>query len=406
VPFPDDRSSAPQRAFDRIQGPLDLARAWAGGDRLALIVSGSHAADEAVWVVHAGRPVSLSDLDIYAVVPDAAAKQAARARARAAHPGLASRLLAAGLAAPLEVGFHTPDDLTALPARPGTIALRRNGQVVDGDPAWLARVPVWSARDVSREELWLLLENRAFELLWAAHAAPPPAAPGLGELTELQRRHAVLKCALELAAVMALAAGEYPGSAAERVAWARRQRQAREAREASEPEGPVAEPPWQAALDWRSGAATRLDRVAAQAERLATVRAWVSVWRGLAGVPADPAQPFAGVAETACRAPLRRRVRRAFAPEGGESCLESPTGRMRRALAGTPRHRLNGAASAALLFEAERASGRLDSATLERSYRATAEALGFGGTPGDAPERLVRAWDRCLLDGQRTEGWR
>jgi hypothetical protein len=409
VPFPDDRSSAPPRAFERIQGPLDLARTWAGGDRLALIVSGSHAADEAAWVVHAGRPVSLSDLDVYAVVPDAAAKQAALARARAARPGLGTRLLAAGLAAPLEVGFLTPDDLAALPARPGTIALRRNGQVVDGDPAWLARVPVWSARDVSREELWLLLENRAFELLWAAHVAPPPvaqAAPGLGELAELQRRHAVLKCALELAAVMALAAGEYPGSAAERVACARRHRPAREARETHQPGGPVAEPPWQAALDWRSGRAIKLDRAAAEAERLATVRAWVSVWRGLAGVPDAPAQPFAGVAETARRAPLRRRVRRALAPERGESCLESPAGRMRRTLAGTPRHRLNAAAAAALIFEAERASGRLDSTTLERSYRATADSLGMGGTLADAPERLVRAWDRCLLDGQRTEGWR
>lgn len=397
MPFPDDRSSAPRRAFERIQGPLDLARAWAGDDRLALIVSGSHAADEAVWVAHAGRTVSLSDLDLYAVVPDAAARQAARARARAARPGLSRRLLAMELAAPLEVGFLTPDDLARLPARPGTIALRRSGQVVDGDPAWRDRVPAWSARDVSREELWLLLENRGFELLWAA--CPAPGSPGEGELAELQRRHAVLKCALELAAVIALAAGEFPGSAAERVGFARRHPPARGA-------GPVAEPPWQAALDWRSGRTTRLDRAAAEAERLATVRAWVAVWRGLAGIPADPARPFAGVAETARRAPLRRRLRRAFAPEGGpeggEACLESPARRVRRALAGTPRHRLNAAAAAALLFEAERPDGQADAAALARSYHATLDRLGFGAPP----EALVRAWDRCLLDGQRTEGWR
>jgi hypothetical protein len=389
VPFPDDRSSAPPRAFERIQGPLDLARAWAGDDRLALIVSGSHAADEAVWVADAGRTVSLSDLDLYAVMPDEAARDAARARARAARPGLARRLLAMGLAAPLEVAFLTPDDLAALPARPGTIALRQSGQVVDGDPAWRSRVRAWSARDVSREELVLLLENRGFELLWAACMAPG------GELAELQRRHAVLKCALELAAVIAISAGEFPGSAAERVGFARRHLPARDA-------GWVAEAPWPAALDWRSGRVTRLERAAAEAERLATVRAWVAVWRGLAGVSADPARPFAGVAETARRAPLRRRLRRALAPERGEACLESPARRVPRALAGTPRHRLNAAAAAALLFEAARADGRGDAAALARSYHATLDRLGFGA----GPEALVRAWDRCLLDGQRTEGWR
>ena len=398
MPFPDDRSSAPPRAFERIQGPLDLARSWAGDDRLALIVSGSHAADEAVWVAHAGGPVSLSDLDLYAVVRDEAARHAAQARARAARPGLAGRLLAMGLAAPLEVGFQTPDDLAGLPARPGTIALRRSGQVVDGDPAWLARVPVWSARDVSREELWLLLENRGFELLWAA-CAPPGAL----DLAELKRRHAVLKCALELAAVIALAAGEYPGSAAERVAFARHHWPA------PGPPGSMPEPPWSAALEWRSGRATRLDRAAAEAERLSTVRAWVSVWRTLAGVPlipADAARPFAGVAETARRAPFPRRVRLALAPEGGEACLDRPLLRVSRALAGTPRHRLNGAATATLLFEAARAEAGVDAATLTREYRATLVRLGFRGDPATAPEALVRAWDRCLLDGQRTEGWR
>src|SRR5262245_58311501 len=152
-----------------------------------------------------------------------------------------------GLAAPLEVGFQTPEDLARLPARPGTIALQRSGQVVDGDPAWLARVPVWSARDVSREELWLLLENRGFELLWAWAVSPATA-----ELIQLQGRHAVLKCALELAAVIALAAGEYPASARERVAFARRRRPA-------QGPGAAGEPPWEAALDWRAGRVTRLD---------------------------------------------------------------------------------------------------------------------------------------------------
>ena len=201
APSPGDRTgSTVARPSPPLEGPLDLARRWAGENRLALVVSGSHAAGDAVWVTHEGRPVSLSDLDIYAVVPDAAAQRAARARARAERIGLGARLLAMGLAAPLEVGFHTPRDLAALPARPATLELRRSGRVVDGDPAWREVVPAWTPSDVARDEVWLLLENRAFELLWAAHAGGCDP----GELGALRRRHAVLKCALDLASVIAL----------------------------------------------------------------------------------------------------------------------------------------------------------------------------------------------------------
>ena len=216
VPSRPEPTGPPLPALDRLRGPLDLARRWAGEDRIALIVSGSHATGDGVWAIAAGRPVSLSDLDLYAVVPDRGARARALERASAEREGLGGRLEAMGLAAPLEVGFHTPEDLAALPARPGTLDLRRHGRVVDGDPSWLERVPAWTARDVSAEEVWLLLENRAFELLWAGHSAPddPP-------LMALRRRHAVLKCALDLASVAALGAGEYAQGAPARVAWAR-----------------------------------------------------------------------------------------------------------------------------------------------------------------------------------------
>ena len=379
--------------MERLQGPLDLARAWAGGDRLALIVSGSHAVGEAVWVPHAGRTVSLSDLDLYAVVPDETAKRAALARARAARSGLGERLLEMGLAAPLEVGFHTPRDLAALPARPGTLALGVSGRVVDGDAAWLASLPAWTARDVSDEEVWLLLENRAFELLWAAHAAT--REPGRAALDGLQRRHAVLKCALELAAVMALAAGEYPPRASERVAWARPRW------------GQLGtpEPPWEAALAWRAGRVSTLEPAAAEAEWRRTVAAWVAVWRRLAGVDRDPERPFAAIPDIARRAPRRRRLYRALKPDPREACLEGTLARLRHARAGTPWHRLNAAAAAHLVYEAARGGGSGDPDALERRYRAVLTDLGFVLAPAEAGDALVRAWDRCIGDGQRTERW-
>ena len=384
------------------EGPLELARHWAGEDRLALIVSGSHAAGGAVWVTHEGRPVSLSDLDVYAVVRDAAARRAALARARAARAGLGARLLAMGLAAPLEVGFHTPADLAALPARPGTLELRRSGRVVDGDPALREVIPSWTAGDVARDEVWLLLENRAFELLWAA--APEGHDPRRADLGALKRRHAVLKCALDLASVMALSAGEYPGSAAERVAWAR----ARHDRPPSDhPSSP--EPPWDTALAWRNGQTEALEPGAAAAERLRTVVAWVATWRRLAGVPADPPDPFTGVGRIARRARLRRRLREALLPDALVARLRVPGGRIRHALDGTPRHRLNAAATALLMFEASRmtptaGAGRGVEA-LGAELRRVLRRLGVASVGPESGATLVRAWDRGLLDGQRTEDW-
>ncbi|HEY6868026.1 MAG TPA: hypothetical protein VI792_12260, partial [Candidatus Eisenbacteria bacterium] len=254
---------------------LAPARAWAGPDRLALIVSGSHARGEAVWARVAGRALSLSDLDLYAVVRERGAQREALARQAAARRGLAGRLRELGLAAPLEVSFLTPGDLGSLPARPGTIELRRHGQVVDGDPSWLARVPEVSPRDVGDEEMLLLLENRAFELLEARAAldAPDPIA-------RLAARHATLKTALDLAGVTCLAAGEYPDGAAARVALARpRWRH------------PDAMPPWDAALAWR-GRVEPLDPVRALGEWLTTAAAWVAVWRErIAALPAAGGDP-------------------------------------------------------------------------------------------------------------------
>ena len=394
---PADRARPTEDTLDRIRGPLDLARAWAGGDRLALILSGSHASGEAVWVTHEEREISLSDLDCYAVVRDREAKRAARARAAQARPGLASRLLATGLAAPLEVGFYTPEDLAALPARPGTLALRRAGRVLEGDPALLARVPAWSARDVSREEVWLLLENRAFELLWAE--AAPEAEPRLAALQNLRRRHAVLKCALDLASVMALAAGEYPEDAPARVAWARERWDRSRA----------PEPPWAEALAWREGRTALLAPGAARAEWLRTVTAWIAVWRTLAGDAGDPGKPFEAIGRVARRAPLARRLRRAWLPDASDAGLERRPRRLRRGLGGTSRHRLHAAAAAHLVWEAARAGpagpGAGGRDALERSYRDLLRGLGFPLDPAGAARWLVCAWDRRALDGQRTEGW-
>jgi predicted nucleotidyltransferase len=191
-------------------------RVWAGPGRIAVLLSGSHAAGDAVWVDHRGRPVSLSDVDLYVLLPSREACRAAEARASREVAGLREWLLEQGFAAPLEAAFLTPADLERLPPRPATLELGVHARVVEGDPASKGRVPAFTARDVPAEEVTLLLENRGFELL-LAH----PAVAGDTPLDRMRARHGLLKTALDLAGVAALRAGEYPDRAAARVAWAR-----------------------------------------------------------------------------------------------------------------------------------------------------------------------------------------
>src|SRR5207248_2755107 len=81
----NERTGSP--ASGRLAGVLAVARGWAGSSCQALLLSGSHAGDEAVWVELEGRALSLSDVDLYAVLPDSRACRGAYpdgARARVA----------------------------------------------------------------------------------------------------------------------------------------------------------------------------------------------------------------------------------------------------------------------------------------------------------------------------------
>jgi hypothetical protein len=388
-----------------MDGWIALARRWAGPGCLALIVSGSHARGDAVWTAFAGRPLSLSDLDLYAVVPDRAAQRAACRRAPADRPGLAARLSALGLAGSLEVGFLTPGDLARLPARPGTLELKRHGRVAEGDPGWLARVPDWTARDVSAEEAMLLLENRAFELLDARQGLARPE-----HLVRLESRHATLKTALDLAGLVCLAAGEYPDGAAARVAFARARRQRSDS-----------EPPWEAALAWRDGCVAPLEAEEGGREWQATAEAWVALWRDrVAALPGAAGETggggrrdaYAPARHAARRASLRRRARQALCFSARSGAGPGLIERVRFWARGTPQHRLSASAAVMLVHAvaahaapsapAARGEPERDPAAGWRSALAWLGVVRHPGEPAAAERELVRRWDRWVLDGQRT----
>lgn len=374
----------------RLSPPLALAGNWAG-DALALIVGGSHASGSGVWVALGGRELCLSDLDVYAVVRDRSAQRAAETRARADRPGLRARLLAWGLAAPLEVAFVIPSDLARLPARPATLELARHGLVIAGDPAWRDRVPRWEAADVSREEILLLHENRAFDLLlaWPLLVARAP-------LERLQARHAVLKCALDVVRVEALGRGEYPDGPRALAEWA-----GRSACSAwSGPRRAAFLALLETAVGWREGRVVELDATGAQAEWRTVVAAWVASWQARVGPSYDDA------IRGARRARLRRRLRRALFWPTRSGLGPTLAGRLRHALSGTPQHRANGSAAVLLLAAAEEGwsgAGPPLPAPAQRSLAALGVAPAEARADWAAAARaVVGAWDRWVLDGQRT----
>jgi hypothetical protein len=265
--------------------------------------------------------------------------------------------------------------------------------VVAGDAGVLARLPRWAPGAIPTEERLLLLENRAFELLWADAAWAGGAGP------RLRARHAVLKTALELAGARTLAHGEWPAGAGARV---------ERARSLGVPAGTPSwlagaweglEASWREALAWRAGD-VRVASDEAQASTWRSVaRAWCVAWwaEGARNAPADPWERALAVA---ARGSLARRLRRSLASLPGRAAEPGLLHRLRHSLAGTPEHRIHGSA-AVLVLAAAQGPGepRLPAGALRALY-----ALGVTRADrfGSAARETLVAWDRQLHAGERT----
>jgi hypothetical protein len=280
-----------------------------------------------------------------------------------------------------------------MPARPGTVELARSGRVLAGDPGVLQRLPRWEPGSVGAEERLLLLENRAFELLWS-HGARS------GALERLRARHAVLKTALDLAVYRTLAQGELPASAAARIVRARElgPPEATPAWLAGAWDGTAAL--WDAALAWRAGGATALSDEAARREWMATARAWSVAWWGEGARRTPAGDPWQRALDLAARAPLARRLRSSLARMPRERLAPGWSERVRAALAGTLQHRIHGSASVLLLVAAQSPGEPRLPAGAVRALRTlgVTRAHDFDA----AAREVLCAWDRQLHAGLRT----
>ncbi len=377
---------------DTLRPEFERVLEWAGDGLVALVLAGSHASGEAVWATLDGQRISLSDVDLYALMRDDAACDAAAARARA---GRRARGADSALAAPLEVAWLTRAGLLRMPARPGTLELVRTGRVIAGEAAALAGLPAWAPAAVSAEERLLLLENRAFELLWAW------LAPEDGVMA-LRARHAVLKTALEVAGARLLAQREWPAGAVARIAAARA---------LAAPDGLPAwtaegwqglSPVWDEALAWRAEGARLMPDVPLAEVWRATVRGWVTVWWSEAVSGSEPSEPCARALASARRGSLARRMRRALDFRAQDGSTPAWLERMRFAARGTPALRIHGSAVTLLLA----AAGAPSAPRLSGECLRALSALGItrATTFADAARDVVQAWDRQLHEGLRTGG--
>lgn len=380
---------------ERLAPAIAQAVEWAGEGLQALVLSGSHATGEAVWFGPADTAVSISDLDLYAVMCDDAACDAARQRARAGRSAWADSPGAKALAGALEVAFVTREGLARMPARPGTVTLGRSAIVVWGDASVRDAIPHWEPAAVDAEERLLLIENRAFELLYAA------LAPTDG-LDAVRARHAVLKTALDAASARALARGEWPARVTTRI---------ERARVAISPAVPLAldgawaglEPLWEEALLWRARGAHAHIEVPLEPAWRAAVRGWCAVWWEVSGAWTRTSSAYGRALAVARRGSIARRVRRSLAFHATQGPTAPVLDRVLRSFAGTPAQRIHGSAVVLLLAAATGARP-----ALPREASAALATLGVTRATGwDAAAReTFEAWDRGLHEGLRCGGGR
>jgi hypothetical protein len=106
------------------------------------------------------------------------------------------------------------------------------------------------------------------------------------------------------------------------------------------------------------------------------------------------------VLRVAARAPVRRRARQALLEAARQGATAPLHARLRSALSGTPQHRVNGSAAVLLLAAATSAGNPALTVGALRALRALDVTT---ASSWDAARRdVVLAWDRWLLDGQRT----
>lgn len=141
---------------------------------ISIVLVGSFARGEDLWVEWEGQSRCLSDVEVLAVVEEESLRDLAwrqdieRALKRALLVGIMGELFTEGANAigiDMSVGFTTKPHLRRLKPHIFTLELKRFGKVIFGDPSVLDLIPDYTPADLSRIDALVLLCNRIVEQL-------------------------------------------------------------------------------------------------------------------------------------------------------------------------------------------------------------------------------------------------
>ena len=179
-------------------------------DLLSVVLTGSLAREEATFVSRGTTRHLVGDADYFLVFREAASLPSSSAADQLTRD-IEARLEEKGVVA--KVGLHAvrPSYLKILPAHIASFELRTCGQIIWGDPNVLASIPHFSAADITREDAWRILCNRAIE-----HLADARKLSCKSEQLSPALHYATVKLYLDMATSYLIFTGQYAPTYQER----------------------------------------------------------------------------------------------------------------------------------------------------------------------------------------------
>jgi hypothetical protein len=172
----------------------------------AIVLTGSLARDEATFVEEDSGWQLLGDADFF-LVYEQSSRLPSDGDLASLISAIEDSLVARGIYGQIGLAAVHTSYLRRLKPRIATYELRTCGRVLWGDAGILSLIPSFDVGEISREDAWRMLCNRAIEFL--GHAAETP--PGEGESSS-SFRYAAIKLILDTATSYLVFAGAYEPS--------------------------------------------------------------------------------------------------------------------------------------------------------------------------------------------------
>ncbi len=186
----------------------DYLADFIGGENITgIFVCGSYAGGELSVVFETGSPILLSDIDLVVVLNSLEAFRRYYPRRSELGEACEELMQEVRFVGRVEVGMLLPENLGALPPRPGVFDMKNRGIILHGGEELLDPVPDFERSDIGIDEALILIENRIVSFL--GHYGSPRAETEEGLYCFL---YEIARVYTDIATAAACLTGEYlPG---------------------------------------------------------------------------------------------------------------------------------------------------------------------------------------------------